>query len=332
MQSASKRKVLVIALSLAVLTMIGGWYELSDNASKPPAVGGIVRTTEIRIAPEISGRIARFMVRPGQTVQRGDPLALLSNPELWAALEEACAQVDKAKSDRDRVFAGVRVEEVDSLRREIFKAQSALVLARQEFARKSVLAALSDASLQDRDVAEAEVARGEADVAVAEARYAEAKLGPTSEERALAGATVAAAEATRDVVEARAAKMLLHAPAVGIVGILVPEIGEAVVPGEPILTLIPDHGLWFGFNLREDAWSDLSVGSRVTVRLPGALEPATATISELRDWGEFAAWRAASASGDHDLNTFFLRLDPVTLSPTVMAGQTIWLTPNERVR
>jgi hypothetical protein len=100
----------------------------------------------------------------------------------------------------------------------------------------------------------------------------------------------------------------------------------------PSWTLIPDHVLWFGFNLREDAWGDLSVGSRVTARLPGALEPATATISELRNWGEFAAWRAARASGDHDLNMFFLRLDPVTPSPTVTAGQTIWLSPSERAR
>jgi HlyD family secretion protein len=79
------------------------------------------------------------------------------------------------------------------------------------------------------------MSRSEADVAVAESRYAEAKLGPTSEERALADATVTAAEATRDVIDARAAKMLLRAPAEGIVGILLPEIGEAVVPGEPIL-------------------------------------------------------------------------------------------------
>jgi HlyD family secretion protein len=334
MKLPSKPKVLVIALALAALCLavIGGWYGLSDRAANPSAVAGMVRTTEIRIAPEISGRIARFMVKPGQTVQRNEPLALLSNPELWAALDEARAQVDKAQSDRDRVYAGVRIEQVETLRSEIFKAQAALVLARQEFARKSVLAQRSDVSLQERDVAEAAVGRSEADVAVAEARYAEAQLGPTTEERALADATVTAAEAARDVIAARTAKMLLRAPANGVIGTLVPEVGEAVVPGEPVLTLIPDHGLWFGFNLREDSWNGLSVGSTVTVRLPGAVEPVTATISELRDWGEFAAWRAARATGDHDLNTFFLRLDPVTPLPALTAGQTVWLSPGGGTR
>jgi hypothetical protein len=32
----------------------------------------------------------------------------------------------------------------------------------------------------------------------------------------------------------------------------VTKVGGAVVPGEPVLMLFPDNGLWFGFSLRED--------------------------------------------------------------------------------
>ena len=35
-----------------------------------------------------------------------------------------------------------------------------------------------------------------------------------------------------------------------------------------------------------------------------------ARVTELRPFGEFATWRAARAVGDHDLNSFRLRLDP----------------------
>ena len=89
-----------------------------------PVAVGMVRTTEIRIAPEISGRLAHFLVEPGQAVQRGQPVAVLSNPELWAAVGAARAQVDKARSDRDRVYAGVRDEQVQALQREIEKARA----------------------------------------------------------------------------------------------------------------------------------------------------------------------------------------------------------------
>ncbi len=318
-------RLLAVGVAVLAIAALGFWYLRFGRADNAAAVAGVVRATEIHIAPEVSGRLARVLVQPGQSVQRGEPLALLGNPELWAAVAEAHAQVDKAASDRDRVYAGVRQEEVEALRREIFKAQAVLVLARQELDRKSALAARSDVSLQELDEARAEEAHAEADVAVADARYAEAQLGPTGEERALADAQVKAAAAARDVVEARAAKTLLRAPAAGVIGLVVPEIGEAVVPGEPVLTLVPDGGLWFGFNLREDGLGQLAIGSRVLVETSGASAPMSGRLTELRDWGEFAAWRAARASGDHDLHTFFLRLDPVTPTPPLAAGQTVWL-------
>jgi HlyD family secretion protein len=319
----SRRALLLVAT--LVLAAAAVWYWQAGRAGGVRQVPGVVRTTEIRIAPEVSGRLARFLVEPGQAVQRGQPVAVLSNPELSAAVGAARAQVDKARSDRDRVYAGVREEQVQALQREILKADAVHAQAVQELTRKTALAARSDVSVQQLDSATAEEARDAADIAVAEARYAEAQRGPTAEERTLADATVTAAEASRDVVEARAAKMLLRAPASGEIAILATEVGEAVLPGAPVLTLVPDNGIWFGFNLREDAMRGLTIGSSVSIQASGASEPIGAKVAELRDWGEFATWRAARASGDHDLNTFFVRLDPVEPKPALAAGETVWL-------
>ena len=323
----SRRGLLFATAPALVLAAVALWYWHSSRTDNVAPVIGMVRTTEIRIAPEVSGRVARFLVAPGQTVQRDQPVALLDNPELWAAVGEARAQTDKARSDRDRVYAGVRDEQVQGLQREIEKARAVHAQAAQDLVRKTVLAARSDASQQELDLATAAEARDRADIAVAEAQYAEAQRGPTAEERALADATVAAAMAAQGVIEARAAKMLLRAPSSGRVAILVAEVGEAVVPGEAVLTVVPDNGLWFGFNLREDALRDIAVGSSVPVRASGQAEIVNAKVVGMRNLGEFATWRAARASGDHDLNTFFLRLDPVGPVGDLTAGQTVWLTP-----
>ncbi len=323
----SSIKASLVGVGVLVIIALAVWFGRPRHTNAPTAIAGVVRATEIRIAPEISGRLADVLVKPGQAVHRGQPLALLGNPELSAAVAEARAQVGKAVSNRDRVYAGVREEEIETLAREILKAQAALTLARQDLIRKSTLATRSDVSVQQLDEARAEAARCEADMAVAQARYAEAQAGPTMEERALADAQVRAAEAARDVVEARAAKLLLRAPTAGVTGMLVPEVGEAVVPGEPVLTLLPEHGLWFGFNLREDALGDLAIGSPVPVGTLSAAGGTLGRLTEVRNWGEFATWRAARAVGDHDLNTFFLRVDPVTPTQTLVAGQTVWLNP-----
>jgi HlyD family secretion protein len=320
------RRLLLPAVMLAVIAAGAAWYWRGPlHAATSEPVPGMVRTTEIRVAPEISGHLARFLVEPGSTVRRGQAVALLDNPELWAAVGVARAQVDRARSDRDRVYAGVREEQVQGLQREVLKAQAVHTQAVLELNRKSVLAMKSDASLQELDEAKAEEARSAADIAIAEARFAEAQHGPTAEERALADATVAAAEAARDVVEARAAKMLLRAPVAGTIAIEVAEPGEAVVPGEPVLTMVPEHGIWFGFNLREDRLHDLAIGAVVPVRTGNNAAAVNAKLVELRDLGEFAVWRAARATGDHDLNTFFLRIDPVAAAPDMAPGQTVWL-------
>ncbi len=138
-------------------------------------------------------------------------------------------------------------------------------------------------------------------------------------------ASVTTAEAAREVVAERAAKMLLRAPCSGVVALLASEPGEAVVPGEPVVTMVPDNGVWFGLNLREDMLRGLTIGSVVPLRAADAAKPMSAKVVEMRSWGEFAVWRAARATGDHDLNTFFVRLDPVPTVPKLSPGQTIWL-------
>ena len=84
---------------------------LSAEQAKPP-IPGMVRQTEIRIAPETTGRLATIAVIPGQHVHKGDLLAVLDNPELTAAVGEAKAAAASAKAERDRVYSGVRAEEV----------------------------------------------------------------------------------------------------------------------------------------------------------------------------------------------------------------------------
>ena len=55
----------------------------------------------------------------------------------------------------------------------------------------------------------------------------------------------------------------------------------------------------------------------------GLAGPVSARVAEQRNWGEFATWRAARATGD--LNMFFVRLDPVSTVPALAPGQTVWL-------
>jgi HlyD family secretion protein len=66
------------------------------------------------------------------------------------------------------------------------------------------------------------------------------------------------------------------------------------------------------------------VGSDVTLTTDDGRRIA-ARVTELRPLGEFATWRAARAVGDHDLNSFRLRLDPLAATEGLQPGMTMWL-------
>ena len=317
--------IAVVAVLLAAAGILAFLILRPGVTAQPPP--GVVQPTEIKIAPEISGRLLRFAVAPGQSVRNGETLAELSNPELEAGLVLAQALLGQARALRDRVYAGPRQEQVGALARDIDIANANLVYAQQQFNRTSQLAATGFASRQDLDKATAAVETGNANLSGAKERYEAARLGPTKEDHAVADAKVEAAVAAVAAIAARVAKLRVYAPADGAVALLAAEPGEAIVPGQPLMTLHEAGRHWASFNLREDHLSGLGVGSPIELMPVDGSAPINARIDEIVPRGEFATWRAARAVGDYDLNTFVIRADPVGAAEGIQPGKTVRLAP-----
>ena len=222
----------ITALGLIVVAIGAGGYWLSRPEPTPPIVG-VVRTTEVRIAPEVGGQLAAIKVHKGDTVHAGDVVAELSAIELTASVGQARAALAAATADRNNVYAGVRAEQVASLAAEIAKAKSRLEYAEQQLSRTTYLARSETASQQALDQAQNDVASARADVAEAKANHDAAVAGPTKEERAIADAQVKAAASALAVLERRLDKTVLRAPADGIVSVIVAEVGENIHAGQP---------------------------------------------------------------------------------------------------
>jgi HlyD family secretion protein len=259
--------VLLAVLAIGGAVAVGYRYEV-ENKPKAPLLG-VVHETEIRIAPETWGRLRSLAVAPGKAVRKGETLAELSSPEIAASLAEAKANLESARADLAHVLAGVRKEEIDAAQESAAIAQSNLTLAKAQFARVSALASKAFASRQQYDEDAAALAKAEASLNLAEAALAESKAGPTREQQAIAGKEVALALATVADLEARFAKTILAAPVDGVVRLLVAEPGEAIVPGQPVLTLGAAGDRWFTFTIREDRLAGLTVGSPVALRTAG---------------------------------------------------------------
>jgi HlyD family secretion protein len=251
-------------------------------------------------------------------------VAELSALELSASVEQARAALAAAVADRDHVYAGVRAEEIASHAAAIAKAKSRLDYAHQQLTRASQLARNDVASQQSLDQAQNDVATALADVAEAEADHAAAVAGPTQEQRTIADAQVKAAAAALAVLERRLEKTVLHAPADGVVSVIVTEVGENIRAGQSVLVIAEEGKQWLSFNAREDTLHGLTVGAKVDVARAGAGD-LPAIITELVPLGSFATWQAERAVGDHDRNTLRLRLDPQGDASAFEPGMTVWL-------
>ena len=315
------RRQAVLGLVLIALG-IGGYvlWRSKENAT----LIGVVRTTEIRVAPEVGGQLVTINVQKGDHVKAGDVVAQLSAIELSASVVQARAALDQASAQRDNVYAGLRAEEVASLASAIDKAKSRLDYAQSELTRKAQLVPNNAASQQDLDQAVNDAATARADVAEAQANHAAAVTGPTREERAIADAQVKAAARAVEVLERRLDKTTLRAPADGIVTVIVAEVGENLTAGQPVLAIAATGKQWLSFNVREDMLHGLTVGDKVEVVRAGE-EPRPATVTELTPLGSFATWQAERAIGDHDRSTLRLRLDPDGNPKGFEPGMTVWI-------
>src|ERR1700720_1919635 len=321
MRRAERSAIVAIALVLAAGVLI---YSVRRSGSAATLIG-VVRATEIRVEPEVNGQLMSIAVEKGVHVHAGDVRGRVSGGELTAQADQARAALASAIANRNNTYAGVRREQVASLKYEIAKAKARLEYVQAQLTRTSTLARQSFESQQALDQAENDVASARADVADAQANYDAAVAGPTREERAIADAQVQAASAAVAVLDRRLEKMILRSPTDGVVSVIAAEVGENIRAGQPILMIEATGQQWLSFNVREDHLSGLTIGETVSVMRNSTDGAIKAVITELRPLGTFAPWQAERVIGDHDRNTLRLRLDPDGAPVGLEPGMTVWI-------
>src|ERR1700761_1366434 len=93
------RTVAILTTVVLIGTAGAAAFRFETQRKQQPPLIGVVHETEIRIAPEISARLASIGVKRGQDTRKGDVIAALSSPEVAASLEEAKANAESARAN-----------------------------------------------------------------------------------------------------------------------------------------------------------------------------------------------------------------------------------------
>jgi HlyD family secretion protein len=247
-------------------------YVVAASCHSSPAslqVAGTVEIRDIRVAPLAAGRVVRLLKDEGDSVRRGDTIAVLEQPGLSALIGQRSAQAQAAEHRTAEVAAAV----ADSAR------------AANDLARASRLLAQGIMSAQQYDALASSAA-------AAAARLRSARAAGSESRAAIQG--LAATEAVRD-------ELVLIAPADGVILTRYIEAGETVGVGTPVVSLGIVARPWIRAYVGESYLARLRLGQTVTIHADGLAAPVPGRIVDIASRAEFTPRAALTERERADL-------------------------------
>lgn len=257
------------------------------SEAPPTAWSGYAEGDHIYLAAPIGGQLDQLAVQVGDQVLRGDALFALDARSELAARDEARARLEAAEAQVADSAKGRRDDELAVARAQLVQAQATAALALTAWQRQRELLAQGFVSPAGEDQARTSLKQARARVAELQASLRVAALPARSDARSAAQAQ---AEAQNEVVrqaEWRLAQKQQQAPAQGRVTDVFFRVGEYVMPGQPVLALLPPGGIKARFFVREDEVASLFLGQWVSLSCDGCGEPVPARISRIATGPEF---------------------------------------------
>ena len=260
----------VAAVSCLMAALVAAGCGRGD-AHAAARASGYVEATEVRVAPEVGGRIVELAVAEGDRVAVGAVVARLDTADTQLAVSRAEAERDQALAQLRLLQAGSRAEDIrqahaqaESAGADVRAAEAELAAAATDLRRFEALLEANAGSRKQRD--DAATRRDVADARLQSARdraraagetFARVRAGARPQEIAAARARVSVNEAQIATLKKNLADAVLTSPVGGIVTSKLADAGETVAPRAPVVVITDlDH-----------AWANVYVDEPIVPRL-----------------------------------------------------------------
>jgi membrane fusion protein (multidrug efflux system) len=294
--SKKKRLRLAVMLSVPLLIAAVGLYLWLSSGRYISTDNAYVQQDKVSVSAEVAGPVMQVLVRENQRVKRGDLLFRIDPRPYRIALEQAEAQIAAAQVSVSKLQA-----ESAGTGADIQGAAANVTFAQRAFDRQAELMrrgfttrARYDEALHAVQEARERLANARADAQIKQAALAD---GPATAQPA-----VAAAYAARDKALLDLKRTEVHAPIDGYVSQAERlQIGAAVVPGLPMVTIVRSEQAWIEANYKETDLDKMAPGQPAEIRLDAY--PSTRIRGHVASIGrgtgsEFSVLPAQNASGN----------------------------------
>lgn len=266
--------VITIGLIYAIVTLVFDNSVNTDNA--------YVGADNAQITSMLNGQVLQVMVGDTQQVKKGDILAIIDQRDAQIALQQAEAQLAKAKRQYTQSSANssslssqvlVSNDDINSARAQVVQSQVTLTKAQNEYQRRGQLAATGAISKEELasyqsalDTAQANLNVAKASLAQAESKQKAAQSNLAANEALIRGTSQ---DSTPDVLVAQAAvdqakldlsRTVIRAPLDGVITNRNLQVGQRVAPGSVLMVVVPVQQLYVDANFKEGQLKRVRVG------------------------------------------------------------------------
>ena len=314
---------LILIVAVVVLSAVCGFYAFRPEKE---IIQGEVEVTEYRVSSKVPGRVAKILVEEGQKVHAGDVLAVLEAPDVAAKLTQPEGAEAAAAAQSRKAQKGAREEQIQGAYELWQKAIAGREVMEKSYAR---VKRLHDEGVVTTQKLDEVVAQRDAAIATeraAKSQYDLAKNGAQLEDKQAAAAVVQRAEGAIREVRSYLKETVLRASLDGEVTDIFPSLGELVGTGAPVMNVAQMDKMWVAFNVREDHLSQIKMNAVVDAVVPALGDKAVRLrITNIKDMGTYAAWKATKTTGQYDMKTFQVKATPIEKVEGLRPGMSVLL-------
>ena len=287
------------ALCFLLPLLIAGCRQ--EAPSNEVRASGHVEATDVRLAPEVGGRILQLAVDEGDRVEAGALILRLYGREHEIAAQRAKANQRQAEAELKLLLSGARPEDirqaeaqVQTARDERSAAQAELEAAEADLQRFEALLRANagsrkqrDDALTRREVARERVQAAESRVRAADQTVTRLRRGARPEEIEAARARVAGTSADVASAEEAVDDTRLVSPIAGVVTEKLAEVGEMIAARSPVIVVTDLSKVWADVFVPEPVVPRIRLGQPAQVFTDAGGAGLAGTVSYISPKAEF---------------------------------------------
>ncbi|WP_298263034.1 HlyD family secretion protein [uncultured Lutibacter sp.] len=306
---------------IATVLLLGVWL---INKPKTIVLQGRIEAKEIYLAAKIPTRINTFEVKEGASVTKGQLLATLESPEILAKEAQALALHDVATAQKNKALNGARKEEINASKSIYEKAKVGAEVMKKTYERIENLYDDGVVSAQKKDEVFAQKEAALKDEAAAYNAYKIALKGARVEDVEAASAMVKQASGALSELESYKNERNIVSPINAEVLNFLPEEGELIGAGYPVVHLVDITNSYAVLNIKETMLSKFKKNAEFIATVPALNNKQIIfKIYYIAPLGDYATWNATKATGDFDVRTFEIKATPVGEEVELRPGMSI---------